>query len=257
VEAQVLTIFHVGGGSDETGPIERVTKMFPHKLVTFEALEGQCIAGEVGTEVSFRLNTAPMSSGLFAPNPRYADESYTTGGARWGANTQLDRYIPMRTTTIDALAQEQCDVLSLDVQGAELAVMEGAKGQMANVLCVVSECEFAPIYYGQPLFHEQMRFLSRRGFRLMEFMNQQYWHQGDPFGLGFFTVAEAVWLRFDYEALTPAQTEKLAMVAAGFGRLSYALLLLARIDGKAENEWLRDLWVHRNNPEIREAACVR
>jgi hypothetical protein len=253
--ATEIVIFHVGGGSDEVGPVERVQKMFPTRLVTFEALDGQCISDAHG-EAAFYVNKCPLSSGLFPPNERFAAETYGDSGITWGANTEVDRVLRLETVPLNAIWREQPDVLSLDVQGAEYAVLKGASDLLGGVLCVVSECEFEPIYDGQPLLDAQMRLLRSCGFRLMTFMNTQEWHHGPKFGLGFFTVAEAVWLRHDYERLDDAQTEKLAMIAASFGRLSYALLLLARIDGKVQNEWLRDLWEHRDNPEIRRAACA-
>ena len=246
-----IVVFHVGGGSDECGPIEKVRDAgFPLRFVAFEAMDGQCIAAGEG-EADFYVNKHPLSSGLFAPNPRYARETYDKSGITWGENTECDKVIRLRTTSIDAIAQEQPDVISIDTQGAELSILRGASETLRNTLCVVSEVEFAPIYLGQPLFDEQMAFLTPRGFRLMELFSVQAWSQGPKFGLGFLAVAEAVFLRFDYENLTRAQCETLAMIAAGFGRMSYVMILLEHINGEVENTMLRDLWAFRDSAELR------
>lgn len=249
--AHEIVVYHVGGGSDECGPIEKVRDAgFPLRFVTFEALDGKCIGAGDG-DADFYVNTHPLSSGLYAPNPRYARETYDKTGITWGENTECAEVMRLRTTSIDAIAQEQPDVISIDTQGAELSILRGAENTLRNTLCVVSEVEFAPIYLGQPLFDEQMAYLTPKGFRLMEFFSAQVWSQGPKFGLGFLTVAEAVWLRFDYEQLTREQCERLAMIAAGFGRMSYVLVLLEHIRGEVEHPMLRALWEHRDNPELR------
>jgi len=249
-----MIVYHVGGGDNEIGPITQVCNQFPYTLVTFEALDGECVSDKIGEDV-FRLNTAPLSSGLLPPNPAYAHEMHT-GDVTWGANTILDKAFPVKTTTIDELAKTrpQPDVLSIDCQGAELRILWGAKETLKNVLCVVAEVEFVPIYEGQHLFHEQMAYLLPYHFRLMELFSRQYWSPGEPFGNGFLTVAEAAWLRTDYENLTPAQIETLAQIAAGFGRLSTALLLTSKILDTCKCPTLLALWEHRNNPEVRRLA---
>ena len=253
--ATEIVVYHVGGGSDEIGPIERVREAgFPLNLITFEALDGQCIDDRVG-EAEFYINKHPLSSGLLKPNPRYARETYDHTQIAWGANTELDRVVPVRTTTLNILARDlpQADVISIDTQGAELRILRGANDVLHGALCVVAEVEFVPIYLGQPLYGDQAEYLAPFGFRLMDLCSVQHWYQGPKFGLGFMTVAEAVWLRFDYESLARDRVEKLAMIAAGFGRMSYVMVLLEHINGEVENPMLQALWTHRNNPELRAA----
>lgn len=246
-----ILVYHVGGGSDEFGPIDKVRDAgFPMRVETFEALDGQCIDDHVGEE-TFYVNKYPLSSGLLPTNPIYASETYDKSGVTWGQNTEIDRTFQVKTTTIDLVAKEQPDVISIDAQGAELRILRGSAETLRNTLCVVAEVEFSPIYLGQPLYGDQASFLEPYGFRLMEFFSAQNWHQGPKFGLGFLTVAEAVWLRFDYEKLSHSRVETLAKIAAGFGRLSYALRLLEHLKGEVENQYLRDLWMFKDHPELR------
>lgn len=250
-----MIVWHIGGGDDDVGPIAKVCNAFPgFQIVTFEALDGLCIDETVG-EAPFYVNKHPLSSGLLPPNPRYAGETHT-GEITWGQNTELEKEIRVRTTTLDILRHDypQPDVLSIDCQGAELRIMRGGAELLRNVVCVVAEVEFAPIYEGQHLFHDQMAFLTPYGFRLMELFGGQQWHPGPKWGLGMLTVAEAVWLRDDHENLTRAQLEVLAKIAYGFGRLSYGRRILERLEGRVSDPKLAAFWQFRDHPDLLGAA---
>lgn len=250
-----VIVWHIGGGDEMIGPITQVCNQFPYTLVTFEALDGTCVSDAIG-EATFRVNKHPLSSGLLPTNPAFANEIHNEDGTTWGENTALEREVAVKTTTIDELAKTrpQADVLSIDCQGAELRILRGGAQALKNVLCVVAEVEFEPIYEGQHLFDEQMAFLRPYGFRLMDLCGQQMWQPAPKFGLGFLTVGEAVWLRWDYQNLTPAQVETLAKIAAGFGRLSYAMKLLEHLGGKVTDPTLHGLWHFRDNQDLKLCA---
>ena len=76
----------------------------------------------------------------------------------------------VQVTTLDAWAARTnlgpVHVLKLDVQGAELDVLEGAVGQLETVRLIESEVEFNPMYEGQPLYADIDRFLRAHGFVL-------------------------------------------------------------------------------------------
>jgi FkbM family methyltransferase len=80
------------------------------------------------------------------------------------------RTVPVETETLAGWAErsglERVDVVKLDVQGAELAVLRGAGGLLDRVRALDLEVEFNPIYRGQPLFGEIDAFLRERGFVL-------------------------------------------------------------------------------------------
>jgi len=58
------------------------------------------------------------------------------------------------------------DAMKVDVQGAELAVLEGAGDLLRSVRALEVEVEFNPLYEGQPLFGDIDRTLRERGFAL-------------------------------------------------------------------------------------------
>ena len=66
----------------------------------------------------------------------------------------------------DIPAARQTDFLKLDVQGAELILLENAKETLNNVCIVQTEVSYVPLYKDQPLFAEVDQFLRAEGFLL-------------------------------------------------------------------------------------------
>jgi len=75
-------------------------------------------------------------------------------------------------TTLDrhaAVSRTAFDVVTLDVQGAELAVLQGAGRQLrSSVMAVIAEVSFVELYKKQPLFTDVDRFMARQGFSLWD-----------------------------------------------------------------------------------------
>ena len=57
-------------------------------------------------------------------------------------------------------------LLKLDVQGYELAVLKGAAGTLARVDHVLLEISFRPLYEGEAVFSEILKFMESAGFEL-------------------------------------------------------------------------------------------
>jgi hypothetical protein len=76
----------------------------------------------------------------------------------------------------DVLPPGRVDFLKLDVQGAELMVLESARQTLARTAVVHCEVEFAPIYAGQPLYPEIQRLLNGSGFELIDLLMPVRYH---------------------------------------------------------------------------------
>ncbi len=80
------------------------------------------------------------------------------------------RVAEVEVRTLDGWAAEagvdRVDVLKLDVQGAELEVLQGAERLLPTVRLIEAEVSFNPMYLGQPLFGDIDAFLRSHGFRL-------------------------------------------------------------------------------------------
>jgi len=243
--ASEIVVYHVGGVGDY-GPVTELARRYPSNtlFILFEArsdspefstqtsaagaarsiVVNKCIGGRVG-RARFYCNKASMSSSLFPPAPQAVNEHILGLPVHtWGENTELDKVIEVELTTVDALVRSGAlpapDILSIDAQGAELAILKGGAKTLESVLALVTEVEFDEIYQGQGLFHEQLEYLLGFGFRLADLLNVQYWHPAAATGAGFLTVAEALFIR-RLERLDSAerQTQKKRSFAEKFFRL--------------------------------------
>jgi FkbM family methyltransferase len=111
---------------------------------------------------------APMCSSLYPPN-----EPFLSRFAGLYEAAGLDFQIEIETVTLDQFCDKEkildIDFLQIDVQGADLDVLEGAiKLLSRSVLAVQIEVEFSELYQGQPLFSDVDAFLRERHFSLFD-----------------------------------------------------------------------------------------
>lgn len=86
---------------------------------------------------------------------------------------------------IDAAAIAGCALLKLDVQGFELAVLEGCGELLSRFSYVYVEASFVELYVGQALATDVIRHLVDRGFRLMCVANLSYGRSKRPIQADF------------------------------------------------------------------------
>ena len=109
--------------------------------------------------------------------------------------TETKHSIKVQTDTIDHFCErmsiESIDILKLDVQGAELLVLEGARRMLENkkINLIFTEVEFIEIYKGQPLFHEITAFLSAYNYQLFGL------HTAHKFDNGQLAWGDAIYLK--------------------------------------------------------------
>jgi FkbM family methyltransferase len=72
------------------------------------------------------------------------------------------------TLLADIEQQRYPEILKLDVQGSELAVLEGFGKFLNNVICIESEVSFRNVYDKQCLVESVMEFLMQNGFGLID-----------------------------------------------------------------------------------------
>jgi hypothetical protein len=130
------------------------------------------------------------------------------------------------------------DFLQIDVQGAELQVLEGANALLAkSVLAIQLEVEFSPLYVDQPLFSDLDPYLRRHGFTLFDLIVAR--EQRSPLVStnrpGQAVWGEAIYIRdlIQEDAplafQTPDQILKLACIADTLEFTDYALELLKHL----------------------------
>ena len=95
------------------------------------------------------------------------------------------RTIMVPAITLDAWAYENkvnnIDFLWLDVQGAELAIMQASPNFMAKIKVLWVEVNFIQAYAGQPLYPEVKNWLESQGFTLIarDFDENPTWFFGN------------------------------------------------------------------------------
>lgn len=133
----------------------------------------------------------------------------------------------------DVLPAGPVDLLKLDVQGAELMVLQGGRDTVSRAAVVHCEVEFAPIYVGQPLFPDIHAELDGHGFYLVDLLVPHLYHY---VGTGRESSdrllwADAVFLR-DVDDLETRAAQAL-IAASMYGKLSLAAALLGWATGRA------------------------
>lgn len=156
-----------------------------HENVTVDC---RAVTDVSGTSVYHRTRASVFASLL---PPRAAlHELY----ALPGSPTEVLEAVEVNTVTLDELVgQRTVSVLKLDVQGGELAVLNGGRHALERTAAVLVEVVFLPHYEGDATFAALDQALTRHGFRLMDL--------SPPFRLG---DGPALWADACY-GRTPSQ----------------------------------------------------
>jgi FkbM family methyltransferase len=124
--------------------------------------------GKAAEERTLYVTKAPMCSSLYPPN-----EPYLARMAGLPELVNLDFSFEIDTITLDQFCQEEdvneIDFLQIDVQGADLDVLEGAINILnRGITAIQIEVEFSHLYVGQPLFADVDSFLRKNDFTLFD-----------------------------------------------------------------------------------------
>src|SRR5262249_12181761 len=134
--------------------------------------------GRKRSSASLNITANAYASSLFPPDPGfyqyYCEIPIDTAvyDVAYREMLELARKADVEVHSLDELFAEgkiplatPPDCLSLDTQGSELEILEGARNTLSQgVLGVVSEVEMIPMYSGQPLLGDILNFMRRQGF---------------------------------------------------------------------------------------------
>jgi methyltransferase, FkbM family len=121
------------------------------------------LARSVG-ESTLYVTKDPMCSSLYPPNEPYLARFNNLPEA-----ANLDFTVGIETTTLDSFCQtegiDEIDFLQVDVQGADLQVLEGASHILgSSILGIQIEVAFSELYVNQPLFADVDTYIRKQGF---------------------------------------------------------------------------------------------
>jgi FkbM family methyltransferase len=178
-----LVIFDVGAYIGEV--TAKYKQIFPHSTVycfepfldSFQKLNQLCrdtsikahqiaFSDKEGT-TTFHINVDLSCNSLLPPT----ESEYKC----YSAKSIKDGEIQVETNTIDNFCFDSdisgIDILKLDVEGAEVKVLDGASEMLSKqaIKLIYSEVMFIPHYTQGCLFHELTTFLSKYGYTLFNF----------------------------------------------------------------------------------------
>ena len=158
----------------------------------------------------------------------------------------------VQTITLDQFTGPLCrpvHLLRADIQGAELEAFEGGKETLADVLVVVTEVAYAPVYIGGPLFRDIDGALSERGFAFYGPLYSAFWHER-PFVMegqrfrqrspmmpgGRMLWGDVIYVRTDLDSLDGDALRRLACLAHLYGLFTLAASCMDRYAGRSAAE---------------------
>jgi FkbM family methyltransferase len=174
-----------------------------------------------GKEATLHVTRYPGCTSLLEPNPEVIDMFVPISAMPPGGNFAVMATEQIQTHRLDDVVEcPQADYVKLDVQGAELMVLENGVQKISQAVVIETEVEFVELYRDQPLFGEIQTFLRRQGFAFhklidivgMNFrpMRSENWNAATS----QFLWADGVFVRdvSKLEAYTPAQLLKAAAI---------------------------------------------
>lgn len=130
----------------------------------------------------------------------------------------------MDLVTLDSLdTLPKVDLLKMDLQGGELAVMQGGREKLSEAVAVIPEVRFHRMYEGEPLWAELDLELRAQGFKLHKFLTKKslpvkhsQWRKLDRVSVGSQLLdGDAVYVKNleDMDSVSTHQLKQLAMAA--------------------------------------------
>jgi FkbM family methyltransferase len=175
-----VTVADIGAALTESPPYQSLIDKKLARVIGFEPNPEECdrlnkfhgpphvfyphFIGDGREHVFYETNWAPTGS-LFKPNMELL-EKFTS----LAELTTLQRSYPVQTCRLDDVPEiGAIDYLKLDVQGAELMILQNAPRTLQGVSLIQVEVEFVELYQEQPMFSDVDAFLRNCGFQFHGF----------------------------------------------------------------------------------------
>ncbi len=210
-----------------------------------------CLGREDGPG-KINITHNPYASSNLWPNPYYKEWACEVKlpeqiyDAVYGELFHVEHTVDVNIRSLDSLVDQNLipdsslpDFLSLDTQGSEYQILEGAEKTIRKgMLGVATEIEFHPMYSGQKLFSDLLTHLNGLGFHFANFLHlEEITPKRVPIGFrgkGFVAFGDALFLRRLEELPSLAKDDdhlyvlahKLAFIAISFQQIEYGLKAL-------------------------------
>ena len=203
--------------------------------------------GRTEEQRPFYETAHPMCGSLFKPREQLADTYNNLEYQRVKNVTTLN------TISLDGFVRDHntgpIDFIKLDIQGAELDVFRGGKNTLSDVLMIVTEVMFIPMYEAQPLFGDQYAFLDQQGFMFHKFLGmggrtiKPIVLRNDPNFVSQNMWSDAVFMRnpAKLDALAPERVLKLGVLALLYGSIDVGIHCFSHFDQRSGTDTARRL----------------
>ena len=244
------------------------------------------------TRLPFEINLASGGHSFIPQNVALTDRWKFENPTQISLSKEVFRPIEtvdMEVTRLDTWAHEQnvtnMDFCKLNVQGAEIEILEGSGAMLDSTLGLLLEVAFVESYIDRPMFSDVDAYVRAKGFVFFDLLAHHYVGRADSdvacqhfsdleprigaqiSSWGQLIEGHALYLRDPIEAarsgevlkLSEAQLLKLVIIAEIFGQIEYAFELaawirqraapgLAEILGKVSSE-AAEVYVEAFSPE--------
>jgi len=196
-----------------------------------------------GGPATLRLTNTGYTSSLYEPNLALMEKFQNLA-----EHCQVIDRIPIETVRLDDVLDGAApDFLKMDVQGAELDVLDGASTALKSTLVVQTEVEFIELYEGQPLFADIDSCLRQAGFQFHTFLGSATrtykpvtLPKGGALGVKQLLWGEAVYIRSieSWSSLESAALIKMAVLLQDLYQSFDAVAAILQIADQRDNTTL-------------------
>lgn len=248
----------------ELEPFHRLIQLFPGSRVNaFEVDPGLCkrlnseaISGLVYHPVAlgrreeerpFYMTNHPMCSSLYKTNEKLI-ERYNNMEVALVKNIST-----IKTVSLDYFITENnigpVDFIKIDIQGAELDVFQGGISTLKDLVAIITEVEFIPLYENQPLFGDVCEFLAKTGLSFHKFLGlagrslKPIIFNNDPYFATQHMWSDALFLKdlMQLNAFSSDQFLKLAVLASMYGSPDVSVYCFKEYDKRQGTDISREL----------------
>ncbi len=250
-----FTMLEIGAAVVEEGrePFYSLLEICPgSRIIGFEVEAEKCRAmnvtapagvsyfpvalGRADEKRAFHETRHGMCASLYKPNEALLGLYQNFEVAYLKSVSEID------TRSLDSFAKSQqivdVDFIKIDVQGAEREIFQGGNKLLDNVVAIVSEVEFVPLYIDQPLFGDVCAHLSRKNLMFHKFLGmagrtlRPTLLNGNPNFATQHLWSDAVFITHVQKIpdLPPRKMAKLAMIACLYGSIDVSFYCLQQYD---------------------------
>ncbi len=125
-----------------------------------------------GGPATFHITHWPGNCSLYEPDPAVVDAFHGKAASRPQGGFHVVSTREVQTTRLDDVpGLRPPDFIKLDIQAAELLVLQHGKSVLRSAVVVEAEAMFVTLYRDQPLFGELQVFMRQHGFAFHRFMD--------------------------------------------------------------------------------------